>query len=184
MSLLAKVCRKKLASKTEQAHNKPEKANVTVEDDKQENSEEYPLFHVSSGSSKPLQVAVLENGNHLVMEIDTSASVSIVSEETFNHIQKGLDTVGLQKSSVQLQTYTREAIKVLGSITVLVEHNDQNTMLSLIVTEGDGPTLLGRDWLTALKLDWKTVFKVGVKRTLQEVLDKHSNVFKDGLGEL
>ena len=49
------------------------------------------------------------------------------------------------------------------------------------MTEGNGPTLLGRNWLTALRLDWKTVF---VTLTLQEVLDKYIDVFNEGLGEL
>lgn len=139
---LAKVCRKKLASKPEQPDSKSEKANVVVGGDKQEDSK-YPLFHVTSGSSKPLQITVKVNGNQLMMEIDTGASVSIIREQTLKLVQKGLNPVELQKSSVQLQTYTGEAIGVLGSITVPVEHNGQNTMLPLIVTAGNGPTLQG-----------------------------------------
>ncbi|ETW98899.1 MAG: hypothetical protein ETSY2_42010 [Candidatus Entotheonella gemina] len=162
---LAKVCRKKAATKTEQA-------NVIVKDDNQEEPEEYThMWHVSTGSSKPLQVTLNANGNRLVMEIDTGASVSVVSEETFNTIREGLSTLELQESTVKLQTYTGEKIGVKGSTTIQVEHNGQTILLPLIVTQGRGPTLLGRDWLAALRLDWETIFSVGSKCTLQEVLD-------------
>ena len=36
---------------------------------------------------------------------------------------------------------------------VRVEHNGQVADLPLIVTKGTGPSLLGRNWLAALKLD-------------------------------
>ena len=88
----------------------------------------------------------------------------------------------LQKSSVKLQTYTGESIKVEGSTEVLVEHNGQSVSLPLIVTHGKGPNLLGRDWMSALKLDWRTIFKLEATHTLEEVLSKHSDVFKDELG--
>ena len=78
-----------------------------------------------------------------------------------------------------LHTYTREPIKVEGSTVVLVEHNGQSASLPLIVTLGKG---LGRDWISALKLDWRTIFKVGTTHTLEEVLSKYNDVFKDELG--
>ena len=56
--------------------------------------------------------------------------------------------------------------------------------LYLIITEGDGPMLLGRDWLEALRLDWRTIFRVGQQQTLPKVPEQHSNIFKQELGEL
>ena len=41
-------------------------------------------------------MTVSVNGNKLVMEIDTSVSVSIVSEDTFNQIWEGQSTLKLQ----------------------------------------------------------------------------------------
>ena len=52
------------------------------------------------------------------------------------------------------------------------------------MTEGSGPSLLGRDWLSALRLDWKVIFSVEATLSLQQILDKYSDVFKEGLGEL
>jgi hypothetical protein len=62
---------------------------------------------------------------------------------------------------------------------VPVEHNGQNQTLPLIVTEGDGPSLIGRDWLSTLRLDWQMILAVEQNLSLKQVLDKHSSVFKD-----
>ena len=75
---------------------------------------------------------------------------------------------------MKLQTYTEELIEVCGARQVQVKHNEQTLTLPLLVTKGDGPTLLGRNWLEALQLDC----------TLQQVLDRNRGVFKEELGEL
>ena len=112
------------------------------------------------------------------------ASVSIVGKEIFETFRKGGSILELQETPVRLQTYTGEAIPVLGVTRVPVEHNDQLLTLPLIVTSGNGTPLLGRDWLAALRLDWRTIFSVSRTLSLQQVLDKYSDVFKEGLGEL
>ena len=45
--------------------------------------------------------------------------------------------------------------------------------------KGEGPSLLGRNWLSAIKLDWQQIFKVEVNRTLQGVLCCFRAVFKE-----
>ena len=63
----------------------------------EEDSQQYgPMFHVSSGSSKPLMVKVVVNGKLLAMELDMGASASIVSEETFEQIREGQTSLELQ----------------------------------------------------------------------------------------
>ena len=100
---LAKVCRKKAAAK-ERA--KTEQANMVTTEDKtgdvEDNQQYSPMFHVTSGSSKPFLVDVVVNGKPLTMELDTGASVSIASEETFDQIREGRSSLGLQKSAVRL----------------------------------------------------------------------------------
>ena len=68
-----------------------------------------------------------------------------------------------------------------------VTHNSQTKSLSALVVKGAGPSLLGRDWLQKLKLDWKNVFFSEMsKRSLKldEVLKKHEAVFKKELGTM
>ena len=52
-----------------------------------------------------------------------------------------------------------------------------------MVLTDDGPSLLGRDWLQHLKLDWQQISKLH-SETLQEGLQTHKDGFKHGLGAL
>ena len=48
---------------------------------------------------------------------------------------------------------------------------------------GNGPSLMGRDWLTKIRLDWGRLYNVQTELTeLQKVLDNHKAVFCDELG--
>ena len=54
-----------------------------------------------------------------MFEIDTGASVTLISEETYNeHYQDK----PLQKSSLKLKTYTGEPLQVLGQAAVTVSY--------------------------------------------------------------
>ena len=176
---IARKCRQKGHQKGHQkAHHVGEK-EVPGGD-----SGEYLIFHVKSGQTAPLYATVNVNGHPISMEIDTGASVSITSREVFEQIREGESHLELEKPAVHLQTYTGESIKVCGSAAVNVTHNGQTRSLPLVVTDGSGPTLLGRNWLEALQLDWRSIFHVGRNLSLQQVLAQHADVFKEGLGEL
>ena len=175
---LAKKCRQKNKSRTEHTNT------VTEEEIQTGDDAEYTMFQICSGRHTPYKVIITANGKPLSMEIDTGASVSVVGKVMFETFRKGESILELQTTSVRLQTYTGEAIPVLGVAQVPVEHNGQRLTLPLIVTSGSGSPLLGRDWLSALRLDWKTIFSLSKTLTLQQVLDKYPEVFKDGLGEL
>lgn len=49
---------------------------------------------------------------------------------------------------------------------------------------GKGPSLLGRDWLRQIRLNWNELYRIDGKPapTLNQILDKHREVFKDELG--
>ena len=55
--------------------------------------------------------------------------------------------------------------------------------MQLVIVEGSGPTLLGRDWLTQIQLDWKQIHQVR-PTSLQAVLSSYPAVFQEGLGTL
>ena len=171
---LSKMCRKKGKG------NKPKHVQAKVLTDEDDD----PMHRVESGSRKPYKAVINVNGNSSPMEIDTGALVSVIGKQTFESIKEGMSTVELQKTSVNLKTYTGQSIAVLGSALVPVAYNGQTLNLPLVVTQADGPPLLGRDWLAALCLYWKTIFTVATTLSLQQVLEKYSGVFKEGLGEL
>ena len=57
-------------------------------------------------------------------------------------------------------------------------------MLPLIVVDGDGPPLLGRNWLKELQLNWHNIFLVNKTETLSGILRRHDKVFNKGLGTI
>ena len=117
----------------------------------------------------------------LLMEVDTGASLSIISEKTYSSLHNAPQ---LQSTEARLRTYTGESLPVLGSITVTVHHNNQQKTLPLLIVQGEGPSLLGRDWLEHLQLDWAAIHKICSGEDVQVMLDRHAEVFKEELGSL
>ena len=58
-------------------------------------------------------------------------------------------------------------LALLGSITVDVQYREQRRTLSLLVVAGSGPTLLGRDWLLQIQLDWTNLKHLGSAPTME-----------------
>ena len=127
---------------------------VEVEEDPTTVYSMFSMFRVDARESNPIYVDILAHRQPLKMELDTGASVSVISEAKFQSTWRGKDAPILQPSEVKLQTYTGEEISVVGCIQVVVEHNGCRKELPLLVVQGDGPSLLGRDWLKVLQLDW------------------------------
>ena len=64
-----------------------------------------------------------------------------------------------------------------------VQHNSQSQELVLTVVESEGLSMLGRDWLKRLQLDWSEVHALSkhVEGSLDYLLDKHAIIFSDEL---
>lgn len=123
------------------------------------------------------------NGADAQMEVDTGATLSIISRSTYRSLWPSDLAPSLRASSAKLKTYTGEAIPVDGEIAVDVGYKDQRAKVNLLVVSGNGPSLLGRDWLQHLILDWAQLHQLrSPSLQLQDVLDRHAAVFKDELG--
>ena len=77
---------------------------------------------------------------------------------------------------------------VLGELQAKVQYGQQSKSLVLIVVAGDGPSLMGRNWLQHIQLDWKSIKAIAMDGdtadTLKALLNKHDKIFKDELGQL
>ena len=181
---IARVCRSK-AQETKpvssEQRSRTQRAHLLREDE-EDPSTVYSMFKVSARKSSPLYVSIQAHQKTLNMELDTGASVSVISEGTFQSTWGKEHAPRLQPSDAKLHTYTGEEITVVGSIQVEVEHNGGRKELQLLVVKGDGPSLLGRDWLSELRLDWEAIHNVCVQDHLETILDDHSELFKDELG--
>ena len=153
------------------------------EEEKEEDVDSEELSHLQSrGTSKspPIMVEIKVDDCTLPMEVDTGASVSLMSYSTFSKLWPGRS---LESTSVRLRTYSKEPLSVVGKCKVNVDYNGQMGEFTLLIVEGSGPTLLERDWLSRIRLDWSQINHVH-SPSLQSVLDRYPSVFQDGLGTL
>ena len=112
----------------------------------------------NSMTAKP-RVVIVQLGNATVdMEVDTGASRSTVSQYVYNTL---LTDFPLQNTDVTLRSYSVEKVPILGKISVPVKYfsNDEK-LLDLVVVQGKRPALFGRYWLSQIRLDWESIFKV------------------------
>ena len=172
---LQSVCRKNKSQARHDSEPTARAHRIGEQESGDKSPEEYTLYRVNSGGSKPLTVDISLNGQAVTMEIDTGASVSLMSEQTFRLLLE--KRAAIQPTNIKLSTYTGEAIQVVGTADVEVkQHNNQTVSLPLSVTRASGPTLLD--------CNWQHVFQVKTARTLQEVLDTYDEVFEGKLGKV
>ena len=112
------------------------------------------------------------------MEIDTGASLSIMSAQEFLNLWPERSVVA---TDVTLHSYSGECIPVVGSVDVCVSYKGQKITLPLVIVRGVGPSLLGRNWLQNMQFNWQEIFWSS-NATLEKVLEKYNSVFSDGLG--
>ena len=87
-------------------------------------------------------------------------------------------------AEVKLKAYNGVQIPVYGEVWLPVVYDQQKRVLLLIVVDGDGPPLLGRNWLKELQLNWHNIFLVSKTETLSDILKRHDKVLNKGLGTI
>ena len=149
----------------------------------------YQLFAIQKEctSTTPFITYLQVNGVNLPFEIDTGSAVTLISEFTFKRILA--DKVELKPSKCTLRTYTGEPLQTIGTCDVEIIHKKLQYTLPLLVVQGQGPSLIGRDWLSVIQLDWHNIGRGGFKGnvynvTVDDILNKYPEVLKEGLGTL
>ena len=144
---ISKACRSRRNPTEASRKNKhPQTLTMTehTEVDSDSSDQSYNLFSIESQAGKPIQVNLTVNEKPLTMELDTGASYSLISEQTYKATwSEGAPS--LQQSGIKLHTYTGEQVVVVGSITVTVCYNTQVIELPLLIVKGEGPSLFGRN---------------------------------------
>ena len=113
----------------------------------------YSLFNFGSQRPSPYKVQLSVAGQPLEMEVDTGASLSVISEELYNYLFSAGQAPQLVESGIVLRTYTGEEVKPEGSCSVNVCYDGVEYSLPLLVVGGKGPALLGRNWREKIKLN-------------------------------
>ena len=124
---------------------------------------EYTLFKVSSSSRTPLMVTVSVNHLSLSIEVDTGPSYTALSKQTYNQL---FSVYPLESTDVH----------VYGQLIADIQYLDQKFRLELIAPGEEGSSLLGRNWLSSLRLDWNSIPNLQDSR-LDGLLSTYSSVF-------
>ena len=189
---LARVCLSKQhanpSSAGDRAQLKPPRqpGRTHLVDSTQQYTDTYSLFTVTGHSNRPLLVTVEINGTTLDMEVDTGASRSLVSEIIYNKLKTQTGLPRLQSTAAELCTYTGEQIPILGILEIPVYYHNQKVTVELLVVKRDGPSLMSRDWLQQITLDWHSLHHIRANHNsaVESLLAKHQDVFAEGLGKV
>lgn len=128
---------------------------------------------------------IMLNGQVLDMEVDTGASFSLIGYDTY---KKFFPTgVALQPTSVKMLAWGQsQFLKPLGAIPVKLklEGEQEETNLRLLVMRTSGPSLVGRNWFKALKIELNTP-KIQLNRMASVIppeFSEFAEVFEPKLG--
>uniref|UniRef100_A0A3Q2PSJ4 CCHC-type domain-containing protein n=1 Tax=Fundulus heteroclitus TaxID=8078 RepID=A0A3Q2PSJ4_FUNHE len=156
----------------------------------EDDTEDMSFHTIYSMSEELTKVALIirtmnVNGMKVTLEVDTGCGVTI-SKQQYTQLWKKTDTAELKLCLLKLKTYTGEKLAVLGMAQVKVQHENKVKNLPVIVVRGEGPNLLGQSWLQELAMMDQLVNKVESqpKLQLEGIVERHAEVFKEGLGQL
>ena len=145
----------------------------------------YNIFIIDAVRVAPFTAVLEIEGVQLEMDIDTGAALSLISAATYMQLWLSVNVQQLRKPSIHFCTHTREEPQLVGEAVVRVQYQNQQEDLNLVIVKGNGPSLLGRDCLQNIRLNWAEVHSLhAVSSQLEQVLTKHSSLFKDELGTI
>ncbi|KAK8781111.1 hypothetical protein V5799_017548 [Amblyomma americanum] len=142
----------------------------------------YELHSVRERTHCPkFLVDVKVEGRPLKFEVDMGAACSLISEAAC-HQTWPTNAPKLSREPLDLRTWSGEELRTIGSARVRVRFKSKDYMVPLLVMEGTGCNLLGRDWFSALHIRLHGINLVAEPRQeLREVLARHPDVFKEDI---
>ena len=145
--------------------------------------EENHLLEITGGHKEGYRLQVLINGKPVQMELDTGATVSVISEHEWNQLFPV--TNNLQPyTGKPLRGYSGKQLDIAGQATVQVIYEQQVTDLPLVIIAGmKRPALFGRNWLEAIKLNWMELYKIQSNK-MQHLVEKHAPLFEKKIGTI
>lgn len=156
-----------------------------LQSEEAENQQSFNMFYViGQPRAEPICTILKVNNRELKMEVDTGASVSLISQGTFCWLCSEEGAPELQDTQVRLKTYTGECNPLAGAIEVDIDYHGQKVKGTLLVAEGGGASLFS-DLVQKIRLNWGEIWgEVKNFSIVQDILAKYGNVFKDELGTL
>ena len=160
--------------------------NLNYEDENYNNSNIY--------SKSPLEVQLNVDGKQMTFEIDTGSEITIISENAYkNQFSK----LKLERTSKIVRTYSYQELMVLGRLRVSVKYKEKiYSEMKLYVIRGGDANLLGRNWLSVIKLNWNNIFysihqniisrqtSKQINEGLKKLMKEHSAMLADKSGTI
>lgn len=138
----------------------------------------------SDNIGKPMYVNVLMNG----IEIDTGTFVTVTSEKLYENKFKKYK---LEKTVRKLKTYDGKELLQVGKLTNLqTKLMNNKCVLDCYVLPGEGPALIGREWLAKFNL-WplrlncqniNNVYNLNIENVVNSLRKKFPKLFSDTPG--
>jgi len=124
------------------------------------NSEENHTWALTGGHKEGYHLQASINGKPLQMELDTGATISVISEyewkKLFLHTSIVTPYVGKP-----LRGYSGQQLETAGQATVQVTYEKQKADLPLVIVAGEHrPALFGQNWLAIIKLNWAELHRI------------------------
>ncbi|GFO22205.1 polyprotein [Plakobranchus ocellatus] len=131
-----------------------------------------------------MMVSLKINHVETQMELDTGSAVSVMTIDDYKEMFGKLPI--MEPSKLRLRTYTNELIQPLGTLLVKVDVNEQEKTLPPLILNKGGNPILGRDWLSVLKLDWRNINHISTASdsSVDSIISEYSNVFAQGIGKI
>ncbi|XP_035806354.2 uncharacterized protein K02A2.6-like [Amphiprion ocellaris] len=179
---IAKKCRGRAKDKQKKEWKmKPKWDSHHLQSEAPEEECAFNMFNLKEPRAEPICATLQVNGKELQMEVDTGASASVISQATYHRLWRSGGAPALKETNIRLRQYTGECIPLLGAIEVNLAYQGQEATVRLLVVEGEGPSLLGRDVLQKICLNWRAIRYI---TEIGDILAKYAEVFKDELGTL
>ena len=174
---------------SKQAKKQEQNYNYYSEPSNASEYEQYIYSNSSNNSYDPIKVAVELNGVKSNMELDTGASKSLISKNTFYGLWNEGNRPKVGQCNENLRVYGGSTLPIMGEIVVDLKHLASGKMVKakLIVIDKDGPTLLGRDILSRLEIlpkEINNIQKHGKQESQfkMDIKNQFPKLFSSGLG--
>lgn len=145
-------------------------------------SEIKSVSRVSNAAHPPVTVSFLIEGKPLEMEVDTGADVTLIPLSVWERSWKD---VPMKSTPADLCTFSGEALHVMGEAAINAQYRDQRFHANIFIVREGNNALLGRNWLSFVKLDWRNLFQqVNSISTRDSMSQEFQSVFSNGLGHV
>ncbi|XP_031332218.1 uncharacterized protein K02A2.6-like [Photinus pyralis] len=178
---IERVCLAKAKNKTPQRRTMVNQVGNTDEDSYGLGE----LFNVNMndrGKANLFKVNININGELCEFEVDSGASDTIMSLQTFNRLWP-INKPEMRPCETTFLDFSMATVETAGVCDVLVTFKNIQCTLPMVITRNTRANLLGRNWFDALKIEISGINKIEVNSSLDELVLEFQEVFSEGLGQ-